>query len=242
MDVIRRGAFLVAVLSTWMAVGACRRAPDTATSGSPTVAGDQQELAALDAKRRQRAEVLRGMNVAKLAEQMAADAKRGAEPFNSSAYRELVSRGEAAAAELKAALTPDPTSVLALLALRRISAEQYRNLDATVRASILVGALQQAKFFNAWGIPHLFWEDAARAVIEEGRAIETPLSALLDDKREGAIWGSEGAVEQRRYRYRVCDYAWAMLNEIRGQKVEIPADPAARDPLIEAAKKAPGPK
>ena len=51
------------------------------------------------------------------------------------------------------------------------------------------------------------------------------------------MWGSDEVVEYNRYKYRVCDYAWAMLNEIRDKKVEIPTDPAERDKLIEMVSK-----
>ena len=43
-------------------------------------------------------------------------------------------------------------------------------------------------------------------------------------------------MEYKRYNYRVSDYAWALLNEIRGQKIQIPEDPAARDRMQAATK------
>lgn len=80
------------------------------------------------------------------------------------------------------------------------------------------------------------WEEAGKALIEEGPSVQSALAGLLDDKREALVWGSEGATEASKYRYRVCDYAWALLNEIRRTPVPIPQDPAERDRLIEAAK------
>jgi hypothetical protein len=86
-------------------------------------------------------------------------------------------------------------------------------------------------YFNTWGLPHIKWEEAAQAIIDEGSAAEKALVPLLTDKRDAPVWGGEDFAEYQRYRYRVCDYAWAMLNEIRGQKIPIPQDPAERDRL-----------
>jgi hypothetical protein len=209
------------------------------TSGNRQIARDQEELAGLERKREDRSGELRKMDIARLAQELTADTKRGVEPFNSMAFREVVSRGSAAASSLRAAVMPEASSLLTLLALRQVGADEYRGIPQSVRARVLADALAQSRFFNTWGIPHLFWEEPGKAVIEEGRAMEAPLIALLDDKREARIWGSEGSLEQQRYHYRVCDYAWALLNEVRGQKIAIPENPGERDRLIEAAKKGP---
>jgi hypothetical protein len=58
------------------------------------------------------------------------------------------------------------------------------------------------------------------------------LKKLLDDKREAPMWGQEEVVEYRTYGYRVRDYAWALILAIRGEKLEIPTEPAKRDELI----------
>ena len=206
----------------------------SSTSGDAKIATGQNELAALETKRKARVEELKSMDLPRLAQELSADSKLGAEPFNSMAYREVVSRGDVAAAKLKETLSvPDGSSLLALVALHKLSPAQYKSVEESFRTKVLADALKNSKFFNTWGIPHLFWEDAAKMVIEEGPAMERPLVALLDDKREGRIWGSEGALEQQQYRYRVCDYAWALLNEVQAQRVAIPQDPAERDKLIE---------
>ena len=229
-----RDALTLLVLLGW-AIGGCR--PTPSTSGDAKVARDQKELATIDSKRQARAQELKAMDVRRLAQELSADSRKGVEPFNSMAYRELVSRGEPVAAELKATLsTADASSLLSLLALRSTSPAQYKAVEEGFRIKVLTEALKNAKLFNTWGIPHVFWEDAAKALIAEGKATEGPLLALLDDKREARLWGSEGAVEQQRYRYRVCDYAWALLSEVRGERISIPEDPAARDRLIEGAK------
>jgi hypothetical protein len=44
----------------------------------------------------------------------------------------------------------------------------------------------------------------------------------LRDKRSAPRWGSEEAAESEKYYYRVCDYAYASMGEISGQKWNIP--------------------
>jgi hypothetical protein len=138
------------------------------------------------------------------------------------------------AADLKQSLTrPDRSSLLALLALRRVGPTEYQALEPSLRVNILLSSLEASQYFNTWGIPNDYWEDAAKAVIEQGTAAEPGLIKLLGDKRPAPVFGSEGATVNTQFHYRVCDYAWALLNEIRQKKPEIPADPAARDQLIE---------
>ena len=183
-------------------------------------------------KRDARAQELKATDVPHLAQQLAAESQKGKEPFNSSAFREMVSRGSAGATALAPLITqPDRSSLLSLLALRKMSTDEYKKLNQDLRVSILTNSLKTAQNFNTFGMPHDHWEDAAKAIIEEGRAAEKPLIAMLNDHRDAPVWGSELFMEYKRYKYRVSDYAWALLNEIRGQKVQIPEDPAARDRL-----------
>lgn len=213
----------------WFSLG-CGRS-NSQTGQGPL---SSRDLHLLEVKRQDYEKRLKAMTVPQLAQELASDSRKGREPFNSPAYRELVSRGQAAAAELRSTLTgADRSSFLGLLALRQISPDQYRSINPALRVSALLDALKNAQYFNAWGIPHLYWEDAAKAVIGEGSAAEPGLKALLRDKRLAPVFGSEGAAINRQYRYRVCDYAWALLNAIEHQNVQIPADPAQRDHLIE---------
>lgn len=196
------------------------------------------ELRALQEKRENRKKQLHGMTGAQLAQELASDSTKGREPFNSSAYQETVSRREGVAADLKQSLTrPDRSSLLSLLALRRVAPTQYHGLEPSLRVNVLLSSLESSQYFNTWGIPNDYWEDAAMALIEEGAAAEPGLIKLLGDKRLAPVFGSEGATISAQFHYRVCDYAWALLNDIRQKKVEIPADPAARDQLIEKAMK-----
>ena len=196
----------------------------------------QQEtvVAGAQIKREETVKQLKEMDVPQLAEQLASDSNRGLEPFNSLAFAEMVSRGEndapALAAQLKQA---DHSSLLGLLALRKVSPENYRSLDANFRVTVLVDTLKTIKYFNTFGLPNVRWEDAAQAIIDEGDLATGALIPLLNDERPAPTWGSEDYTEYQTYKYRVKDYAWTLLLAIRKQQVEIPVDPAERDRLIE---------
>ena len=192
--------------------------------GKPKAAGlppeKMAELKSLQEKRENHAKQLRAMDVKQLAQEMTADSEKGREPFNSAAYRETISRGEGAAPDLKQALTRnDRSSLLSLLALRHVSPAQYGSLEPGFRVSVLVAALQMAKYFNAWGIPCDYWEDAARAIIEEGEGAESALIPLLRDSRPAPVFGSEGATVEAQFHYRVSDYAFALATENPASKV-----------------------
>ena len=214
--------------------------PSGQTTGSNTNKLEKQEIvdkrtAVLDEaqkKREARIKEPKSMDVPRLARELEAESQKRTEPFNSLAYAEMIARGKDAAGALAPLITKaDRSSLFGLLALRRIGPEQYKQLKPELRVNILVDALRTSKYFNTWGLPHMSWTDAAKAIIAEGPAAEKPLTALLSDKRDAPTFGSEEYVEYQRYKYRVCDYAWALLNEMRGRKVTIPEDPAARDRL-----------
>ena len=188
-------------------------------------------------KRDARTKELKTMDVPRLAAELAKESQKGTEPFNSMTFTEMVTRGRDGATALAPLITQtDRSSLLSLLALRKMSKEDYQKLKPELRVAILTNSLKTQPYFNTFGMPHTRWEDAAKAIIEEGRAAEKPLLEMLTDHRDAPTWGSEQAMESNRYKYRVSDYAWALLNEIRGQKVQIPEDPAARDRLQSAMK------
>jgi hypothetical protein len=203
------------------------------TDGNSGLDDKTQQLNELAEKREAREKELESMTVAQLVNELQKDADRGTEPFNSMPYSELVSRGDRAASELHSLLRQaDRSDFLSLLALRQMDSTLYLKLDPLFRVGVLVNALKMSEFFNAWGLPHLYWEDAAQAIIDEGRAAEDELKQLLDDQRPAPMWGSDEVIEYRMYSYRVRDYAWALLKEIRGEELDIPTDPKIRDELI----------
>ena len=178
-NVILAVAFCLAIVST-----SCGRQTDT------DVAEDQRilQLKELAQKRQAREGELAEMNVAELLNELRKESKGRVEPFNSMPYRELVSRGEQAAYEVKASLTEATrVSFLGLLALRQLSAGAYGELESSFRVGVLIDALRTSEYFNAWGLPHVYWEDAANAIIAEGEVAREPLIALLRDRRPHGI-------------------------------------------------------
>ena len=177
---------------------------------------------------------LRSMTVEELTQSLREESNQGRELFNSRAYAEMLRRGAAVGEELQRTIqNSDREQLLSLLSLRSINEELYASLPAEQRVGILVNALRDSRYFNTWGLPHLHWEGAARILISEGEAAEARLSDLLQDKRPAPFWGDEEMMESQAYQYRVCDYAWAMLQEIRGMEVKLDPDPEARDRAIQ---------
>jgi hypothetical protein len=231
MDI--RGCTGLMVLLALAVAPACRR-PNPAGE-RPEQDEREKQVAAFAAKRAAHAKELAAMEVPRLAADLREESLRGLEPFNSMAYQEMVARGPKAAAALRAELhEPARASFLGLLALRAMDSTQYAGLPPTFRVDVLLDALRTSRLFNAWGMPHTGWEDAARAIIAEGRVAEPGLTRLLDDRRRAPMWGSEDAAESERYGYRVRDYAWALLRAIHGETGPIPVDSAGRDSLIGA--------
>jgi hypothetical protein len=183
--------------------------------------------------RASREKQLSEMSVADLAGALQQDSTRGREPWNSLAVAEVQRRGSDVAAPLAEFLKPaDQSSFLTLMSIRMVNQEVYGRLPMDVRIAILVDRLSKGEFFNAFGLPHLYWEDPARAIIEEGKNAEPALFALLKDDRPAPMWGEEQVVEYEAYQYRVADYALALIRAIRGDEQPLPQDPAARDDLI----------
>ncbi len=181
-----------------------------------------------------RDDAFRRMPAANLLHELERESLMGVEPFNSRAYREAVRRGADIGRQLRDSIDAfDRSELLTLLALRKADAVQYATIDPARRVQILVDSLKNGIFYNVWGIPHLYWEDAARALIAEGQRAVPALEALFDDKREAPVWGDEEVMVSRAYRYRVRDYAWALIREIQGAPIaDMPRDPERRDRLI----------
>jgi hypothetical protein len=193
------------------------------------------QLEELQAKREATLQQLAAMDTEQLAAALAAESEKGREPFNSMALAETVKRGSEISAELIPHIRDaDRRSFLALAALRKVGPADYAALDSPFRVAVLVDALAGSPTFNSWGLPHLYWEDSAIAIIDEGENAVPALVGLLRDTRDAPMWGSEEVHEYEQYQYRVCDYAWALLTEIRGEAREraIPKSVEERDKLI----------
>ena len=183
-------------------------------------------------------ERFRSMPVAQLIGELEQGAARGSEPFNAPAFREVVRRKDAAPALLASiAGGSSQREYFKLMALKRLDAAASAKVPAKQGAAILTDALAKSETFNAWGIPNHYWQSSARAIIEYGSEAVPYLERLLDDQRPAPVWGSEEATIYEQYRFRVCDYALALLNEMNPQrKVDLPVAPAERDALIASYK------
>ncbi|CAL1517160.1 hypothetical protein [Chitinophaga sp. MM2321] len=176
---------------------------------------------------------LKAMSPAQLITAMEAESEKGREPYNSLVFAEVTSRNKSMTESLKASLDkPGKAALLNLLALRKIDKASYDSVNAAIKSSILTISLKGSHYFNTWGLPHSYWEDGGKAIIEQGRLIRPALIPLLSDTSQAPMWGSEEYYEYNRYKYRVCDYAMAFINEIDQHKVPVPMDVNARDSSI----------
>lgn len=206
-------------------------------------------LAEFEKKRLEKEERLAKLPVAELSQAVAEDSAQHVESFNSAAVREIRRRaeadpaqGDALAKKLAGSLRePDARSALGLMALRDLNPAVYQTVDANFRYQVLADALQKAEFYNAWGVPHLFLDQTASlTIICENRGIEKYLYPLLDNANPAPVFGGAEIVEEHdSYGYRVKDFAWALINRLRGTPVEIPVSPKERDSLIDRMKKEP---
>lgn len=200
-----------------------------------TAQEQMKTMDALQAKHDAYVKQLKAMDAPALAARLEVDSLKGREPFNSLAYSELLSRGPAAAESLQRAMVkPDHTSLLGLLALRKLDPRRYAEVPQSFRVAVLADSLGTAKLFNTWGIPGQYGTDAAAAFAAEGDAGVRALMVLLRDTRPAPVWGSEGAAVSLLYGFRVCDYAWWIIREARGEKGDVAQSPAARDAMIAA--------
>jgi hypothetical protein len=122
-----------------------------------------------------------------------------------------------------------------LLALRKINPTEYGKLSPAFRVGVLVDALKHAKTFNAWGLPNSHWHEAAEALIDEKDAARPALVPLLKttNSRFAPMVGMRSRDVNEKFHYRESDYALALLNEINGEKEQLPPEPARRNILID---------
>jgi hypothetical protein len=174
------------------------------------------------------------MSVPELIADLERAAAQGREPFNSSAFREIIKRRDAAEPLLASIKEPSRKEFFKLMALKKLNADLYARVPPRTGAAILTDALAKSETFNAWGIPNTYWESSAKAIVEYGSASVPYLEKLLDDKRPAPMWGSEEAMMYEQYKFRVRDYALALLNAIDRADTPLPVSPQARDSLIDA--------
>lgn len=159
---------------------------------------------------------------------------KGKEPFNSLAFREIIKRKDAAPELFSSIKTTGQKEYFKIMALKKIDAGVYKRLSCDSICAILATALQRSTLFNGWGLPNLYWETSAKSIIECGQNAIPFLKPLLKDTTPAPVWGSEEAQEYEKYRYRVRDYAYALIMEIVNQKSTLPENALERDRIIDA--------
>jgi hypothetical protein len=190
----------------------------------------------------QTAKTYHEMNESELERKLLEQSKQKKEPFNSLAYRELITRKE---------VDPNPMIImvrdnanadgmLPLLLLRKINYSAYLKLPMSQRIAVLTNALETSKYFNSWGIPPFYLQDASSAMLECDSTAFPSLRKILGDTRPAPVFGSQEYMLYQRYQYRVCDYALFFLRAMQtsnvNRKIEMPVSAAGRDSLIRAIK------
>jgi hypothetical protein len=156
-----RIAFASLVALACLCAAGCERKPgETAVQ-----ARERAELAEQDRLVAQTAQAYRAMDNAALLKKLEEQSARKREPFNSLAYRELVTRKNVDPKELVAIINEksNADSLLPLLLLRKLDENTYAQIPADVRCGILTDALETSKTFNTWGLPGFYLEDASKA-------------------------------------------------------------------------------
>jgi hypothetical protein len=207
---------------------------------SPSQQTAKDKLDSLQRMADQTAQTYKNMDVPALLNKLTEQSAAKKEPFNSLAYRELKGRTDVPAASLVSLVdqTKNGNALLPLLLLRKLHEKDYLAIPTEERAAVLTDALQNSKMFNTWGLPHLYLEDASKAMLEAGKSAEPALRRMLSDTRPAPVFGSKGYMEYMRYKYRVCDYALFFLEKIQGNTgLRMPVSPAERDALIKGMSK-----
>jgi hypothetical protein len=175
------------------------------------------------------------MDSAALLSKLMEQSKAQREPFNSPAYRELRTRTNVDSNALVALVKQNDNAagLLPLLLLRKLDNKSYLGVPADIRAKILTDALENSKFFNTWGLPGFYLEDASYAMLEAGKSAVPALRRMLSNTRPAPLFGSQEAMLSDEYKYRVCDYALFFLRKIDGQDTfQLPTALPDRDSLI----------
>lgn len=223
------------ILSLFLAVTGCSTGEQESAEANQAKREHLEQLNLLAEKRESTQTAIKGMDIPELFKTMEADAQQGREPFNSPAFREITtSRREAGEALIQAIRAQRGASYISFLALRKIDSKGYASIAENYKLNALLGELGRSTSYNKWGLPHLYWEDAAKAIIEMGEAAVPGLKNFLKDTTPAPVWGSEEVAEYEAYGYRRCDYALALLMAIFGQDTKtLPKQPEARDALID---------
>jgi len=208
---------------------------EKSTALSPDQEKAKAKLESLRAIAAQTAQTYKAMDSATLLKKLVEQSTAKREPFNSLAYRELRGRKDVSADSLVSLVREmhNGNALLPLLLLRKLHEKEYLAIPAEERAIVLTDALKNSKTFNTWGLPHIYLEDASRAMLECGQAAIPALKQMLSDTRPAPVFGSQEYMEYLRYKYRLCDYALFFIEKLQGNAIfRMPVSVAERDSLI----------
>jgi hypothetical protein len=238
----QRRISLFALTTLCLGFAACSGSQEKNTNPalSPAQQTAKNQLVSLQQLAAQTAQTYKNMDVPSLLNKLAEQSAAKKEPFNSLAYRELKGRTDIPADSLLSLVnqTKSGTALLPLLLLRKLHEKEYSAIPVQERAAVLTDALQNSKTFNTWGLPHLYLEDASKAMIESGQSAAPALKRMLSDTRPAPVFGSKEYMEYKRYQYRLCDYALFFLEKIQANAdFKMSQSPADRDAIIKGLSK-----
>ena len=197
----------------------------------------KQKIDSLQKVASQTARSYKDMDNPTLLNKLMEQSKQKKEPFNSLAYRELQTRTNVDPEALSALIrdSKNADALLPLLLLRKLNNAAYLRLPMQLRIGTLTDALNKSKYFNTWGIPPFYLQDASRAMLELDTTAFPALRRMLADTRPAPVFGSKEYMIYQRYQYRLCDYALFFLKNLQGNRnFAMPPTPAGRDSLISA--------
>jgi hypothetical protein len=225
---------LFALMLPVICIASCGRG-DTDADKAKAQDAARTQLESLQKTVAQTAQTYKDMDNDALLKKLVEQSTARREPFNSLAYRELSGRKDVNTGALAAIVrdTNNGNALLPLLLLRKLNDKAYLDLPAELRANVLTDALRTSKFFNTWGLPHGYLEDASKAMLETGSSTVPALKQMLTDTRPAPFFGGQVAMEAQRYQYRVCDFALFFLEKLQGNaNFVMPVTAAERDALI----------
>jgi hypothetical protein len=193
---------------------------------------DQQEKQAA-----QTAQTYHAMDNTALIGKLEEQSARKREPFNSLAYRELVTRKDVDSRALASIVNEKKNgdALLPLLLLRKLDQKSYMQIPPETRSNVLTDALEQSKTFNMWGMPNFYLEDSSQALLESGQSAYPNLKRMLSETRPAPVYGSKAYMVYMRYQFRLCDYALFYLKRMQGDaNYTLPASVTDRDTQIKA--------
>jgi hypothetical protein len=134
---------------------------------------------------------------------------------------------------VEAAVPKGATAFLALEALLKADPCAYASLPAGQKAESYVDALRTSVFFNAWGLPCYKLTETTHSLKALGDEAVAALKPLLTGRQAAPLSGSQEATTSRACGNRVCDCAWALINEFKRRPYTYSRDPHEHDRAIE---------